>query len=479
MTTAPLSSVERALLLLIAFTTLVFCAITPPFQVPDEPQHLSRSVRLAAGEVFPEQHGTAAGGLVPRRYAVLSEAHYPREQFGVLTRYTVEGLRAAAATEGDAPVFVEFANVANYAPTLYAPQAVGIVVGDALGLSALGSFYVARFVNALVALALLAMAVQLLPFGRMPLLAVAALPTVAYQAASVSPDATINGLGWLVGALSLAVGYGAAGPARRGWLVAASVPLGLCKGLYAPVALAGIRGRAALWCIAAFVAAAAAFVVWTLAAGGDQAVYVVESRRTGQLVTTAPLSAQLQVVLGDPLGYIAVLASSMAERSPVYALQLGGRFGWNAILLPIAAYALAGAMVLAGVLSGLGRAVPGLSRLWWAVLALGVIILVETALYLTGTPLGADYVQGTQGRYFLPVLPLLLFAVAPASPLSTARLKPERVVLVAACLLHAIALATVVDTFWLNGFTNHRGLPPFAHDAGGVLRLLLLPSPRW
>lgn len=455
--------------------------VIPPFQVPDEPQHFSRSVRLATGHVFPERREAAVGGAVPRGYAALSDVHFPREPFGAPLRYTFADLaHAAARAPGDAaPVFVEFANVANYAPTLYVPQALGIAIGDAAGLPALASFYLARLINALAALALLVLAVRVLPFGRLPLLAVAALPTVAYQSASVSPDATINGLGWLVTALSLAAGYNAVGRTPRSWLIAAAVPLGLCKGLYLPVALAGVRGRAAVWCIAAFVAGAAAFIAWTLAAGGDQAVYIVESRRTGELVTTAPLSAQLRVVLGDPLGYAGVLASSMAERSPVYALQLGGRFGWNAILLPIGAYILAATMIALGVLAGLGRDMPMLARLWWAAIGLGVIILVETALYLTGTPLGADYVQGTQGRYFLPALPLLCMALAPAGLPRVTRLSPQRSMLFAACLLHGIALATVIDSFWINGFTNHRGLPPFDHDAAGILRMLLLPSPRW
>lgn len=462
---------------LIAATCLAFVMVTPPFQAPDEPQHFSRSVRLAEGRIFAERSGDKIGGVIPRRFADLSVVAFPREAFGTPTRYRpVDLARAAAPRPGGADaVFIEFANVANYAPTLYVPQALGVAAGRVAGLSALTCFYLARIVNVLAFLALLWVTVRVLPFGRTVLLAIAALPTVAYQGASVSPDATINGLGWLAVALSLAAGHAATPAVRRGWLVAVALPLGLCKGLYGPLLLAGARGRALPWCVAATAASAAAFVGWTIMAGGDQAVYVVESRITGALVTTAPLSAQLRVILDDPLRYLSVLCSSMVERSPVYALQVMGRFGWNTILLPLLGYALAMVMVIAGVLSApdVPRAIR--PRMWWFLLGAGIMLLVETALYLTGTPLGADYVQGTQGRYFLPALPVILLAVTPA----IARPSTGHILLAAACALNVVAVAAVIDSFWLHGFTASRGMPPFDHDAKGVARMLLLPSPRW
>ena len=245
----PLTVMERWLLRLIALSCLLFCIVTPPFQAPDEPQHFIRSVRLAEGKIFAEKEGHAVGGWVERRFADLSQVDFPREAFGVATRYRPADITCAAARDAKdrETVFSEFANVANYPPTLYLPQAVGVWLGERLSMPSIASFYLARVINILAFLALLWAAVRVVPFGRPVLLAVAALPTTAYQAASVSPDATINGLGWLVLALSLAAGYGVAGAAKRhGWLVAASLPLGLCKGLYAPLASGHARSSDSL-----------------------------------------------------------------------------------------------------------------------------------------------------------------------------------------------------------------------------------------
>ena len=39
------------------------------------------------------------------------------------------------------------------------------------------------------------------------------------------------------------------------------------------------------------------------------------------------------------------------------------------------------------------------------------IELIFVALYLTWTPVGMDRIDGIQGRYFIPLLPILLFVL--------------------------------------------------------------------
>ena len=44
-----------------------------------------------------------------------------------------------------------------------------------------------------------------------------------------------------------------------------------------------------------------------------------------------------------------------------------------------------------------------------------VLCLIWTALYLSFTPVGADQINGVQGRYYIPLTLLLLLAVAPSA----------------------------------------------------------------
>ncbi|WP_425262546.1 DUF2142 domain-containing protein [Sphingobium cyanobacteriorum] len=473
---APWSAVERLLLAAICVATLFFAIVTPPFQAPDENQHYMKALSLAQGHVLTQTRGTAIGVELPRAALDIHAVDFPTDVPPTSRLFTRDQVASSATADAGRPggAFADFPNVASYAPSLYAPGAAGLMLGRALSLPWINAFYVGRIINAMTGLALLIMALRLLPFGRNALLATALLPTFAYQTGSLSPDAVINGLGFLGLSLALRTGFMDAAPARSAALYITAPLLALCKGVYLPLMAAGLHrtGDRRPWLIlGAMALGALAFIGWMHVSGGSQALYHIQSRRTGETMMTAPLRDQLAIILADPVGYIRILTGSVIERTPVYALQIVGRFGWNAILLPLLAYPLALLMLGAGVTSGSGARFGLGQRLWWLAVAAGVALLIETAMYLTGTPLGADYIQGTQGRYFLPVLPLALLALSPGQAWRGA----ARLVALTAIPLLLVAAGTVVDSFWVHGFVTSDGMPP--HERIG--RALLLPSPRW
>lgn len=475
----PWSGIERLLLAAVAAATLFFVCATPPFQAPDENQHYLRALWLAQGHVVAQQQGGSVGATLPRSATELIAQDFPVEvppATRLFDRHQIARSNGADATRGGT-AFAEFPNVASYAPTLYLPDALGLWLGETVGLSRLSAFYLARLCNALIGLALLAGALGLLPFGRAAMLGVALLPTFAYQTGSLSPDAVINGVGFLGLAAALRIGFMGVTPMRAAGLFATAPLLALAKGVYLPLMATGLRWPAGRsdrrpWLIlAAMATGAVLFLLWMRYSGGTQVLYYVMSRKTGEHLPTAPLAEQLAVVRADPTAFVHILASSIVERMPTYLVQIVGRFGWNAVMLPLLAYPLAAIMLVAALLSGSGiRASVG-QRLWWLAVATGVALLIETAMYLTATPLAADYVQGTQGRYFLPLLPLALLALSPDRGWRGARM----IFAGSALLLLATAMASAFDAFWVHGFVTDDGIPAHADTA----RALFLPSPRW
>jgi uncharacterized membrane protein len=475
---------ERLVLAAVCVLTLIFVIITPPFEAPDETQHFMKALALSRGSLFADVRGPEIGHALPSAATDLYLEDFAVAVPGIRRIYRPGEIGASWHADEARPgqTFASFPNAAGYPPTLYLPQAIGMAMARLLGLPALGAFYAGRLLNALTALGLLAAALRIMPFGRYVVLAVAALPTTAYQAASLSPDATINAGAFLALALTLRVGRQVANGSSLIALPAVSVLLGLAKGVYVPVLVAGLRWpferRNASLILASTAVAVIAFIGWMKVAGGAQAAYIV-SRKTGLLVQTAPLTSQLAVILNDPAGFSRILLSSITERAPVYALQVVGRFGWNAILLPLFAYPLAFLMLGFALWSSDAHRIPAARRLWWLALAVGGELLIEIALFLTGTPSGADYVQGVQGRYFLPLLPLAGLALLPGSANRTSNAGARAAFAAAAILLQTLALLTVLDSFWIHGFVTWNGLPPIAQNAGGLVRALFLPSPRW
>lgn len=475
----PLPRLEKLLLAAICAATLFFAMLTPPFQAPDENQHYMKALLLSEGRVLTDVRGAMIGADLPRAAIDLHRVDFPTDVPPTVRRFERQRMVDAWAADIGRPgrIFAEFPNVASYAPTLYAPGAAGLLLGEAIGLPRLGSFYAGRLVNAATALALLCVALWLMPFGRTAMLAVALLPTFSYQIGSLSPDAVINGVAFAGLALALRIGFIGSSPRRATSLFIAAPLLALAKGVYLPLIAAGLRwpgnrrdGRAFVL-IVAMALGVLAFIGWMKYSGGSQALYHIMSRKTGESVLTAPLADQLAVIVNDPIGFARILFSSVIERAPVYTLQIVGRFGWNAILLPLLAYPLAGVMLVAAMASGSGMRFGIGQRLWWIAVAVGTGLLIETAMYLTGTPPAADFIQGTQGRYFLPVMPLLLLAFSTERPLRFAR----ALFAVSAVLLLLIALACALDSFWVKGFVTSDGMPPY----GDPVRALLLHSPRW
>lgn len=474
----PLSRVQIWVARVIVVLTFFFVIVTPPFQAPDENQHYYKALSISTGQWQARKHGDLIGAWLPSADVDIHRIAFPTDGQKEPRRFSTGQIHTGLAQDrrADEPTFAEFPNVASYAPTLYLPGAAGLAVGKAAGLSPLATFYLGRVVNALCGLGLLLTGLRLLPFGRNALLATALLPTFSYQTGSLSPDAVINGLGFLGLALALRCGFTTKKTHSDGGLFLVAPLLALCKGVYLPIMAAGLRwpgrgNRSTILLLGAMAFGAAMFVAWMHISGGSQALYYIQSRKTGQSVMTAPLADQLAVILADPVGFIHVFISSVIERSPVYVIQVVGRFGWNAIMLPLFCYPLAAIMLMAGVASGNGRAFGMGQRLWWLLIAAGVATLIETAMYLTGTPLGADYIQGTQGRYFLPIVPLILMALSPSQALQLA----PRAMVIAGTILAMIAALSVADSFWRHGFVTSDGLPPIDDK----LNALLLPSPRW
>lgn len=471
--------VEKLLLVFVCALTLFFAIMTPPFQAPDENQHYMKAIALTQGQMFAQHRGEAVGAELPLSALAIHSVDFPTDTPRVLRLFKKDQIDRSRSADTKRPGmnFADYPNVASYAPSLYAPGAAGLLLGQALSQTRIDAFYTGRLVNALTGLALLIAALCLMPFGRNAMLATALLPTFAYQTGSLSPDAVINGIGFLGLALALRIGFMGATPARTGALLIAAPILALAKGVYLPLIAAGLRWpqhrgdlRPAL-ILGITAISAATFLFWMHLSGGSQILYHIQSRKTGETMMTAPLRDQLALILADPSAFAHILISSITERVPVYALQIVGRFGWNAILLPLLAYPLAVLMLGAGIAGGNGAHFGIVQRLWWLLIALGVALLIETAMYLTGTPLGADYIQGTQGRYFLPVLPLALIALSPAQAIRGA----QRLLMFSAIALGSIAAASAYDSFWVHGFITSDGMPP--HQS--IVRALLLPSPRW
>lgn len=440
-------------------TGLLYCVVTPPFQSPDEWLHAYRAWAIADGQLEPRRHEGRVGFDLPPEIPALAASLAAPIVTGAQQHIDPERIRAAFAAPpaGTSRVFVNTAPAAYLTSLMYLPQVAGIALGKLLGLSPLACLYLARLVNLLAGTALVALAIRREPWRPWLLTLVALAPMAAFLRGSASADVVPAGVAfWLTARIaSLALVPGAA-VSRRDWLViaAGAALLAPMKLVYAPIGLAAwlipdraFASRAAAW--RARLGLAALVVISSLYASARATKFAVPFRYD---VAVDP-HAQLQLLLANPLRAPALLVAHFADYWDRYLAQIVGQLGWLAVNLPkplIVAYAL----VIAAVWWLETRVVLEPRR--WAFAAFLVAsVAAATSLsqYLIWTAVGADYIDGVQGRYLIPLVPLAAWLMPLRGPRTAPppRLLPL-VTVSAVAVATAISLVEIVERYYPHGF---------------------------
>ena len=200
----------------VAFVTILCFGIITAFIVPicdvsDETEHLARAELTSRGVLIPHWTGEDMG--LERDYNLTGHnriAHYnPGAGY-----YSIEAVNFFTAYLGKTVEHTPYdTEKINYTEVLiisafeqnpfygYLPQALGMIIAKMLDLNVIWLLWLGRIFNLLCYAGLIALAIRKTPILKMPLFVVACLPISIYQAASLSIDSMIIGLG------ILAVGY--------------------------------------------------------------------------------------------------------------------------------------------------------------------------------------------------------------------------------------------------------------------------------
>ena len=412
------SAASRARRLVLCGLALIFvamCLLTPPFQSPDEHRHFFRAYQLSEGVLLPYRlppnmkEGTtvqalhaAVGGTLPRAVdALLLATHADRLRFNPNERLRAADLVSALAIKVDANdrVFFRFAHETPFPPYSFAPQVAGILLARAFTDRILIQFYAGRLVNAMFALTLVWLALLMVPDVWPICLAFCSLPVVCFQIGSSSPDATLLGASILFAATLFVPG------ARwTRWVQGASLSLLTIKPFYAPVSLLALLNSDSKF------TSRMGLVLLSLLPGALWLALVSGLIVPVRTDVDFDASRQLAGVLNDPINYLRLAAEDLVVNGTWYAELMIGVLGWLDRPLPtphlLFAYALA---LISPALCDPERPHPSN---WWVLILACVLstAAIQLALYLSFSIVGTQAIYGVQGRYFLPLFVLVLFA---------------------------------------------------------------------
>jgi uncharacterized membrane protein len=452
---AELRTLRRMLLIAGAFLYFAYALITPPFQTPDEHQHLFRAWQLAHFQLHGERRGQESGGMLPVGLPAAAAAELgsvaphiavrpvPKRPLSAMFR------RATHVSDAQPKRFVNFLGSVAYSPAGYVPQIAAIWVGSGLGLSVEWILRLGRLLNAALTLGLFTLALTVLPVGRIFVLLLALMPMTCAMAGSLGQD------GLILGSCAILIAVGVRARLEGRWRRSSLLLMGLCaaaialsKMVYIPLLAVALfplprRSERLRWIAvpAALGALALALSALWLHANSGSVVRMFPG-------ATDP-GAQLTAILHHPAGFAAVLGRTVLYDGMAVALSTFS-FGWMTVGPVWPAVLLATAALGFGLYAGdAGAAQLGGAWRGWAVLLCLVISTgIATALYLAGDPLGARVVAGLQGRYFLPLLPLLCLAMLRRGTARPGRADLPRLAFAVMLAANGAALLTIGGAFY-------------------------------
>lgn len=406
-------SLARVHLLVALPATALLVALVPPIQSPDETVHLCRAGALSRGALVRtvDEHGRP-GSYVDAGLWWLSPSFLDvfDARRGKMTWERFE--RAHGVRWLGALRFCEIPGF-DYGPIGYVPQALGLLVGRLLGRSVLASYYLARLLAAATGLALGNAALRVMPCGGLVAFVVLVLPMTLFQLASTSQDAlqipgTVLAIALATRLLEPRAERAAAAPWGAVALTAAvasgrapAAPLALLALAPPPPGEGSERRRAWRRRVVAVVACALALAAWF----GAMAPAYRETRRGADV----DVARQVALLREHPTRFGPVVATSLAASGRQWAEQGVGVIGWLDTMLPSRFYRLAWGVLVAAILVDPFRRVRvGLVTRALYLVVFGLTFLaVLLALYLAWSSVGAASVRGVQGRYFVPLIPLV------------------------------------------------------------------------
>ena len=318
----------------VLFFGTVYAFLTPPLQVPDEFNHLTRVYSISRGECR-SQEFTA----IPRSADDLRILYPPSlehsVQFEQLSRFVQMPLNA------NSRVLSTGISASLYSCLPYLPAAMALRGAGEMGFSPLASLYICRLTNLLAFSLMIFTACRWLPAYSLVLLALALMPMTLHQAASLSADGMTIGTAFMLTAyiVRLALDERVKRIGSRNYLGAACLLMfsALCKlnvGLAFLIALIPLRkfhSRLERWTavVGALLLTLATAVTWQYANRASFERFEAWRAQSGIMV-----ERNIAHIGAHPLTFFATFAETWMANWHFYLTSFVGMFGWQAVPLP-------------------------------------------------------------------------------------------------------------------------------------------------
>jgi uncharacterized membrane protein len=391
---------------------LIFVFITPPFQVPDEYAHFYRAYQVSDGGLISEKNDNRIGGMLPESLQTIMPP-YIKLQRNSENKQQFKNISAAL----DLPLnpknqtFYGFANTALYSPIPYLTQSIGINIGKFLNLSPLILLYLGRISNLIIWIVIISFAIKITQICKWLFVILALTPMSLFLASSLSPDCLTNALSFLTISIFLYYSLGKKEVIKQGDLYIIFISTLLCtlsKNAYLtilvlylliPIKKIGSSKKYFSLFLLLILLNVIALAGW----------FILVNNLYKPLIQGVLPNKQLEFIFYNLIKYLYIVIESYWIHGRGFINSCIGILGWLDTPMPIFYYDLAIAMLFFFAFFDSNNQVNLRisQRLVLLVCVIGTLFIIATMMYMSWTPVGQEVIEGIQGRYFIPISPLI------------------------------------------------------------------------
>lgn len=310
----------------------------------------------------------------------------------------------------------------------YFPGTLGMTLGRILGRSVRFNIFLAKLFCFMFYVVIVFWAIKISPYFKSVIAFAALLPMSLYQATGITYDSVVMAISLLILALFFRARTERLSSGEIIILFVASATLGCCKGgFYLVILLAfltiskeqfgGLKNKCKL-CVGSLLAGGIGMLVTFAQAFFSSFRYIqAGALETDEIATLVPGTENaaygIKYVFTNSIGFLKILVVTLTHKTEQYiGTLIGNRMKWTDTLVSwhiILAFIIL--LILAGSRTEKIQVNVNVKERILLALCLGIEIIGFHLLMLIETPVWSQVIEGVQGRYFLPWVPIIILII--------------------------------------------------------------------
>jgi uncharacterized membrane protein len=422
-------SIPNIFLVLALFFGMLYSFLTPPFQVADEIAHFYRAYQVSEGNFKAMKLNDRLGGYIPRSLSQFAS------QYKKLINNTHCKLRydyilnsKKITLQPKDIIFTDFPNTALYSPVSYVPQSITMFFLRLFRCSPFYLLYVSRLTTLFFWIFLMYLSIRIIPVQKLLFAFLALLPMSISTGSSLSADVVTNGLSFFLIAYILRIAFSNSNFTKKDFLIIfiVIISLGMAKLIYValllllfiiPLSKFKSIKEYLLIVLSFFILGIGSSVIW---ARNINQLYIPYSNYNKVfkvnilLSSDADMNKQIEFIKNDDkMHLVKIFTNSYCNEFTGLVKEYIGELGWGDTHLPdwliIIYYFIIFSLSIGASHEKINFNI--LQRALFLVTGLLITGLIMLSQYLTYNPVGSDMVGPLQGRYFIPVFPLIFIVL--------------------------------------------------------------------